>query len=100
LQQLARTAGQPSVLSNAYADWSKQVDACAQVVSADRDWANQVGFAVKVKMQESLGEITSDYLSQMELVEGVHGDRGKALESWRMWALVALGEVKDSVHKQ
>lgn len=97
MAKLATIANQPSDLQRGYSGWSVTVSACKQLVPTDRHWASQVESSVKTKMQGILGQINSSYEFEMHLVKSANRDPAQALESWRMWSMIAIEEVSDQL---
>jgi hypothetical protein len=93
----AERANAPHDLEQAYPAFSRDVDTCLTLVPNQHQWATPIADAVKIKMQQALGEIAADYLGQMELVRSGHGDREAAVTSWRTFAIIGIHDADTAI---
>jgi hypothetical protein len=97
MREFAARSSKPEQLNAYYPKWDSNLQRCRDLLPQFTQPALELENSVRIRMRQVLGELTEDYLAEMELVRSGHRGAAEAEDSWRTFAIIGIAEVSDVI---
>ena len=99
MREFAAGSSNPQQLTDYYPTWDSRLQSCRALLPKFDQPALELENTVRIQMRKVLGELTEDYLAEMELVRSGHRAAAEAEDSWRTFAIIGIAEVSEVIPK-